>query len=140
MLRVPIAYAKPGMVLALPIYHPQRHDTALLKPGRTLDDWAIRRLRDLRIRDLWVRYPGMDFIGEYICPAVFESQAALTHKIAQAFDAVCQGAHARLDYADYKSAIGSLLVRLLQNPRAAVFVQELAENDEPALRHASNVC
>src|SRR5689334_8851028 len=103
MLRVPIAYAKPGMVLALPIYHPRRHDTALLKPGRALDDWAINRLAELHIRELWVRYPPMDFVGAYICPAIFEAQASLTHRIAGAFDAISSGAHARLDYNEYRS-------------------------------------
>src|SRR5262249_43910769 len=108
--------------------------------GRSLDDWAIGRLREMRVREIWVRYPGMEFIGAYICPAIFESQAALTHRIASAFDAVTQGAHARLEYAEYRTAIYSLLTRLIANPKAAVFIQELAENDEPVLRHSSNVC
>lgn len=140
MLRVPIDYAKPGMVLAVPIYNPRRHDTALLKAGMTLDDWSIGRLAELRIREIWVRYPGMDFIAEYICPAVFEAQAVVNHRIAEAFDAVARRAHARLEYSEFYVAIRGLLNRLLINPKACLFVQELAEHDEPALRHASNVC
>ena len=48
MLRVPIAYAKPGMVLAVPIYHPRRTDTVLLSEGMTLDAHSITRLAEIQ--------------------------------------------------------------------------------------------
>jgi HD-GYP domain-containing protein (c-di-GMP phosphodiesterase class II) len=140
MLRVPIAQAKAGMVLALPLIHPRRHDTVLLKPGMPLDERSIARLQEIEIRDLWIRYPGIEFLAEYISPELVESQAALTSKIAGAFDAVAQGAHAKLDYGDYRAAITSLLARLTASPKAGIFIQEMADNDEPALRHSSSVC
>jgi len=140
MLRVPISQAKPGMVLALPLIHPRRHDTILLKPGLTLDERSIIRLRELRIRDLWIRYPGMDFINEYISPELVESQTAVTSRIAVAFDTIAQDAHAKLDYGDYRAAITSLVARLAASPKAGIFIQEMADNDEPALRHSSSVC
>lgn len=140
MLRVPISMAKPGMTLALPVYHPRRHDTVLLHQGMVLDDRSIRRLREIHLRQLWIHYPGVEFVCEYICPAVFESQAALTWQIGRAIDHVAQGAFARLEYGEYRSAIAAVLARLIANPRASVFIQEIVGRDEPVLRHASNVC
>lgn len=140
MLRVPITSAMPGMILALPVYHPRRHDTVLLKAGMSLDRHSIRRLEEIRLRQVWIRYPGVEFVCEYICPAVYESQAVLTHQIACALDSVAQRASAVLDYSTYRNAINAVLGRLIANSSAAVFVQELAGRDEPILRHASNVC
>lgn len=140
MLRVAIEQAKPGMVLALPLIHPRRQDTVLLKPGMALDGRSIARLQEIKIRYLWIRYPGIEFLSEYVSPELVESQAALTSKIAGAFDAVAQGSHAKLDYGEYRAAITALLSRLLASPKAAIFIQEMADNDEPALRHGSTVC
>jgi HD-GYP domain-containing protein (c-di-GMP phosphodiesterase class II) len=140
MLRVPIIAAKPGMVLALPVFHPRRPDTMLLKLGMRLDERSIRRLREIRLRQIWIAYPGADFAAEYICPAVFEAQAALTWQVSRALEAVSSGAHARLEYGEYRGAISGLLTRLVANPAAAVFIQELAEREDRTLRHASTVC
>jgi HD-GYP domain-containing protein (c-di-GMP phosphodiesterase class II) len=112
----------------------------LLKMGMGLDERSIRRLKELRLRELWIRYPGAEFACEYICPAVFEAQAALTWQVSRALEAVSQGAHARLEYAEYRAAITGLLTRLIANPQAAVFIQELVGREDQALRHASSVC
>jgi HD-GYP domain-containing protein (c-di-GMP phosphodiesterase class II) len=140
MLRVPIAYAKSGMVLAMPIFHPRRHDTILLKAGLTLDERTIQRLTELRISEFWIRYPGLETLSDFISPEVAASQACVAHAIADTFNAISTGAHARLDYTDYKNAIGGLLTRLSQNPKAALFVQEMVDRDQPALRHSTSVC
>ncbi len=139
MLRVPIAYAKPGMVLAMPVYHPRRGDTVLLSEGMSLDSRSIARLAEIELKELWIRYPGVDFVRDYICPAVFEAHAGVTRKIAEAFDGVARGAPARLEYTAYRQAISSLMDRLIASPRAAIFAQELVSRGDPALAHASAV-
>jgi HD-GYP domain-containing protein (c-di-GMP phosphodiesterase class II) len=137
MLRVPIAYAKPGMVLAMPIYHPRRQDTVLLSEGMSLDNWSIARLQEIQLRDLWIRYPGVEVVGNYICPAVFEAHAVLTRRVAEAFETVAQGTPAKLEYTAYRAAISSLMDRLIANPKAAVFAQELFERGNPFQAHAT---
>ncbi len=140
MLRVSTASAKPGMVLALPVYHPRRHDTMLLKAGIPLDARSIGRLREIRLRDLWINYPGVEFAREYICPAAFEAQASLTWQVGRALEAVSRGAYAQLEYGAYRSAISGVMGHLLSNPATAIFIQELVGREEPMLRHSSNVC
>lgn len=139
MLRVPIAYAKPGMVLALPVFHPRRADTVLLSDGMQLEARSIARLAEIELKELWIRYPGVEFVREYICPAVFGAQAGLTRRIAEAFEGVSHAAPAKLEYTAYRIAISSLMDRLIANPRAAVFAQELVSRDDAALAHASAV-
>jgi HD-GYP domain-containing protein (c-di-GMP phosphodiesterase class II) len=140
MLRVPIAYAKPGMILALPIFQPRRPDTVLLKEGLSLDARSVTRLAELRVPEVWIRYPGSEMVGEYISQEVMESHAVVTQRIGEAFEAVSSGAHAKLEYTEYKNAISALLEKLLANGRAAVFIQEMADRSQPVLRHASTVC
>jgi HD-GYP domain-containing protein (c-di-GMP phosphodiesterase class II) len=140
MLRVPIASAVPGMVLAMPVLHPRRPGTVLLAAGLTLDEHIIGRLGEIRLRELWIRYPGVEFIGEYICPRIFENQAAVAQQIAHAFDAVTSHIQPRLEYNEYRNAVGELLDRLLARPRAAIFVQEISDKRRPALRHSASVC
>lgn len=140
MLRVPIKSAVPGMVLAMPVLHPRRHDTILLTAGLTLDDRSIKRLSEIRLKEVWIRYPAVDFIGDYICPRIFENQAAMAQQIANAFDAVTSQAQPTLDYNQYRDAIAELLERLLSRPRAAIFIQEITDRRRPALRHSASVC
>jgi HD-GYP domain-containing protein (c-di-GMP phosphodiesterase class II) len=140
MLRVPIGYAQAGMVLAMPIFHPRRQDTMLLKAGMELDARTVERLTELKIKEFWIRYPGFEFVGEYICPQVQESHGVVTRHIGEAIDQVSSGTHARLNYSEYKLAIAGLLQSLVANPKASLFVQEMADQAEPALRHSSSVC
>jgi HD-GYP domain-containing protein (c-di-GMP phosphodiesterase class II) len=140
MLRVPIASAVPGMVLAMPVLHPRRHDTVLLAAGLTLDNHTIRRLREIRLKEFWIRYPDADFVEEYICPRIFEAQATIAQQIADAFDAALKHAQPKLEYNDYRRAMNELLDRLLARPRAAIFVEEITDPKRPALRHSASVC
>ncbi len=140
MLRVGLAQAKPGMTLAIPVYHPRRTDTTLLAAGMTLDDRTIARLGEIGLTEVWIRYPGIEFIRGYVSPTVIEAQATMTHRVREVLESVSQDQHARLEFVPYRAAVSSLLAELAVNPRAMVFIQEMVNRDEPALRHAANVC
>jgi HD-GYP domain-containing protein (c-di-GMP phosphodiesterase class II) len=140
MLRVGIAQAKAGMSLAIPVYHPARPASVLLNEGVRLDDRMVARMRELGVRQLWIRYPGMEFLAEFVSPHVIRAQAETVASIREVLDAVERSAHARLEYLDYRAAISGLLARLAEHPRATLYIQEMVEHDQPALRHAANVC
>lgn len=140
MLRVPITMARPGMTLAMPVRHPARPDLVLLRAGVLLDGPCIDRLRELRMRELWIRYPSLEFLAEYVSPAIFESCARVARRIGDTFDEAAGGAGAKIDYYEYKRTVGELLENLASDPKAALFVQEIADGGSPLLRHSSNVC
>jgi len=139
MLRVPIVQARPGMVLAQPVYHPRRHDTLLLKEGVSLDLHVIGRLREIQCREVWIRYPRLEFIRQYVSPAVNAARANVTAILADTFDAAAAEAHAKLEFGGYRRAVSTLIEKLYENPRAALLVQEMA-GAGPELEHASTVC
>lgn len=141
MLRVSVAAARPGMRLAMPVYHPRRPDTVLLKENIALEQRTITRLRELELREVWIQYPGIDFVAETVCPEIFASHAKLAGMVTEAFEEISVSGHAKLEWAEYRRAIGALLENLIRRPKAALFVQELlSDASGPAARHASNVC
>lgn len=140
MLRVPVTQARPGMVLAMPILHPRCPEVVLLREGVALDAMCIERLQEIKPPDLWIKFPSLEFLAEYVSPHVFRACAQITHRIGHAFDAVSRDSGAKLDYHSYRRAVGDLLERLSEEPKAGLFIKEIADNGVPALRHASNVC
>ena len=92
MLRVRTAHAKPGMELAMPVFHPKRHDTLLLRTGVKLEAATIRRLREMNMPELWIRYPSLEVVSDYVNPAVYAQRATVTRQIAEIGDILRVGA------------------------------------------------
>ncbi len=128
------------MVLALPVHHPCRKASVLLRSGLELDETLAHRLRELGLRDIWIKFPGTEELSKYISPQIFEARAQLAGRIADAFAEAGQQSQARLDFGPYRAAVGSLLDTILADGRSALFMEEILAHGEPTLRHASNVC
>jgi hypothetical protein len=58
------------MVLARTIYRPLCPGEPLLKSGFRLDQPSIKRLKNLHISSLWVKYPRLAFLDGIINPVV----------------------------------------------------------------------
>ena len=140
MLRVPIVHARPGMVLSMPIHHPACPAVALLRPGAEIDAASLRRLREIGVPELWIRYPALDELAEVVHPEVQGSCRDLVGIIGTAIDEVVLRSHARLDYPSYKRGVVGLLEQLSEHPKAALYLGEMVGPQRPALRHAANVC
>ena len=109
MLRVELVDARPGMELALPITHPANPETVLLRSGFTLDHKTISRLSELRAKEIWITYPGMDFVSRQICPRILSAGRRLSGSISKALEEIVPEGKAELDYAPFRRAIGNLL-------------------------------
>jgi len=139
MLRVPISQAKPGMELALPVYNPNACAQLLLRPGAVLEVSTIDRLIELRLPEIWIKYPNMESISKFLSPDVMSSRAQIVSGVAQAFDEAGKDMHAKLDYQKYQQAMSTLMARLINDPDAAIFIGEIADSGTPAIRHGANV-
>ena len=128
------------MVLALPVTHPKALGQVLLKESFTVDKSMLRRLKQLGVVEIWIRYPNLEFINAYINPHIFDCQVKVHGQIAAAFDVAATGNYAKLEYAEYKKTIRALIDKLMDDPKAAIFVQEIANIDDSLLRHSSAVC
>ena len=140
MLRVPVIHAKQGMTLAMSVQHPDRADTVLLREGVTLSNALIQRLRQICCRDIWIQFPALDEIREFIRPEIQEQHAQVTAQISSAFSEVLEKWRPSLEYMRYRNAVQGLIDNLLDHPTAGIFASEIVSAQRPALRHASNVC
>lgn len=126
------------MELAMPITHPTSPDTVLLRAGYTLDAKTISRLTELHAREIWINYPGMEFVVEQICPKIISAGQCLSAAIGKAFGEVMPDGKVDLDYHPYRRAISELMERLVASPKAATLVVDLASSQVPLARSAGH--
>jgi HD-GYP domain-containing protein (c-di-GMP phosphodiesterase class II) len=139
MLRAPIQRAVPGMTLALPLRHPGRPDRVLLKAGFVLDEPTIEKLRALGTPEVWVRFPGVEFIARHINPEVLRLQAQLTRSMGNAIETVGQGSGSPVRYADFEATMRRLLHELASSPQTGILMGDICCDDSVVLQHSMNV-
>ncbi len=127
------------MELALPVLQPKRPGVVLLHAGVTLDRYEIERMREIEIREVWIRVPGLELIAQYVNPELVSRHAALTRLLAGAFDSLREHRHATLEFEAYRDGVAGLVESIYASPRAGIFVQELADRESDFIRHASSV-
>lgn len=140
MLRLNVKQAMVGMELALPVFHPENAGVTLLKPGHALNEHTLRGLRELKVRELWIRYPALESLRQFVSEEVAAGCRELARRIAGTFDALVVDRHARLDFAQFRDASGSVVSALSKSPTAALYIMEMAEARTAPVRHAANVC
>lgn len=131
--------ARPGMTLSMPIHHPKRPDMLLLNTGASLDSFALGHLRELGISDIWINYPGLEYLAQYVSPAMREACVETTRKLADVFEHVRHDAHARLEFQPVRRAVADMVESMVSQPMAALYINEVSQTDQPALRRAVNV-
>ncbi len=140
MLRVTIEEARPGMPLAMPVHHPGNPGRVLLHAGAKLSERAIDRLVEQDVRDMWIAWPGLEFIREHANPQLDQSHREFTRKLGVVFDATADDFAANVEYGELKHSISDFMDKLLESPRAAHFLSEMIGAGTPHVRHASAVC
>lgn len=140
MLRVPLSQAAPGMTLAMPLHHPDTPGRVLLQAGYELDEADIERVREIEIRQIWVRYPSLEFLGEYINPGAIALQQELAAGLEDAFSTVANTGEAEFEYEQFRQAIGQIIDMFTSQPRAALFIDEVCPGGKTHIAHAANVC
>lgn len=128
------------MTLALEVTHPHRADTVLLRPNAALDAFNIPKLRELGVREIWIKYPGLEDLVRYADPMALASYRAVVDSVGGAMDKAMAGGGANVEYHQYRDAVMALLHRLAGNPSSALLVTELGAAAGPAARHAGNTC
>jgi len=140
MLRVPIEQAKSGMVLARSIINPEKTDHILLKAGYKLDSEFIGKLRTLHIGNIWIQYPGLDFLDDEIDPETVRKQQKLYDSLKEDFTkAQGQGLN-KIDYGKYVRQMTGLFQSILaKNKTSASFISELRGSSGDIFLHSTTV-
>ncbi|RMH27515.1 MAG: HD domain-containing protein [Planctomycetota bacterium] len=140
MLRVPIELAKPKMPLALPVHHPDNPARVLLHAGTELTGRAIERLSGQGVREVWITWPGLEFLRDHANPQLDQSHRQMTRTISRVFDRVADDAAVEADYSTLKQSIGAFMEKLMESPRASEFLSEILGAGAPLVRRSGAVC
>ena len=139
MLRIDIHEAREGMALALPVQNPLVPSRTLLKPGFKLSDSIIHKLTDSGVKNIWVRYPALDFLDKYIDNEKLQAQQSVVSTITDTFEKLQTQAAAKLNYDTYVSSVAELVDSVLSNPTSAVFLGDICDSPHDIMRHSSTV-
>lgn len=139
MLTLPIDKAVSEMVLALPVMHPDKPGHTLLKPGCVLDERAVNRLKELGVRMVSIKYPPTEFLMRYNSPAILAEQSRLAERVGGEIDRLANSLHTELDFDSYADGVRTLISRFVDDPTAAVFLQDVIDARKSLSSHSFNV-
>jgi HD-GYP domain-containing protein (c-di-GMP phosphodiesterase class II) len=139
MLTLPMTKAAAGMTLAMPVLHPEKPGHVLLKPGCVLDDRAVGRLRELGVRRIAIEYPPTAFLMRYASVGLINAQSRVAERIADEMDAMSTGLHADFELQTYVDGVRLLIQHLVDEPAAALFMNDIVDARASVASHAFNV-
>jgi HD-GYP domain-containing protein (c-di-GMP phosphodiesterase class II) len=143
VLRVIVRQARPGMTLARSIVNPKQPDLVLLTAGFLLDAPTIARLHELGVYDLWINYPGLDFLDDLYSPQLTSQQQKLCETLKTSFVGQLQrggAADPRLPIHEFRATVEELVQTILNSAATLPFMSMLSGVDDSLLRHSSEVC
>jgi HD-GYP domain-containing protein (c-di-GMP phosphodiesterase class II) len=140
VLRVMVREARPGMELARSLIHPRQPESLLVAAGYKLDATVIARLHELGVYDLWVHYPGLDFIDDMFSAELTTHQRRLCESIKLGFHAGLQRTSEKLPINQYHDVVQDLVQSLVGDVRHMKFMSEMSGVDDVLMRHSAEVC
>lgn len=140
MLRLSLTNAKQGMVLAMPVFHPSLPGHVLLRPGFSLDEPAMKRLRELRVGQLWIRYPALEDVVRFINPDLTLEHAQMCSLVGRTMEKLLDPKFTELDFKVFAEAVRSLLTKLREANSSTLLVTDLTGAESPLSMHSGTVC
>lgn len=138
MLIVSLQEAKIGMKLAANVPHPADPENDLLKAGFVLDKAVIGRLRELGITVLYVDYPDLGELDQYLLPTLSPARLQLYRQIKATIAAIQKTAKPTVGFADYYVTIRELVLTLMQRGEHPIYLEFMADRlGTDAVGHAA---
>lgn len=140
MLIVPLEEAREGMRLALPIVHPENPEQELLRPGFTLTDTVLGRLRDLDIGLIYVDYPDLGDLDRHLAAFLSPARQEVYRQIRDTITSVQQSVRPTVSFPDYYCATRDLVITLMQQGQHAAYLDQMTGKlGSSAVAHATAV-
>jgi HD-GYP domain-containing protein (c-di-GMP phosphodiesterase class II) len=140
VLRVIVRQARPGMIIARTVINPRQPESILLTAGYKLVASDIGRLHELGVYDLWVEYPGLDFLDDLYSPQLTATQQRLCETLKYSFHEQARRSDSQLPILQYQDVVKDLVKSILETTATMPFMSALAGVDDALLRHSSEVC
>lgn len=109
----------PGTVVGAPVYHPERPEIELLKPGVPLDARLIARLRSLEVTEVWVEDDLARDLDAAVAGRVAASRRAVYTRLRDDLAAISTRTVTASQVHDYRAAIRDMVCELIAGSRYA---------------------
>jgi HD-GYP domain-containing protein (c-di-GMP phosphodiesterase class II) len=139
MLRVPVEQIQAGMVLARPIASVDRPHRPLLPRNAEIPADAVLHLRNLGIREVWIRSRNLDFLEQSLDGELEERRRQLFGRVRENFESMLRHAEFELDLEDFRSSIVGLFEYLRERPIGGLLLDSLYSFDDYLMSHSTNV-
>jgi hypothetical protein len=128
------------MVLARAVPNPASPRAILLREGVRLEQPVIHKLGEMKVRELWIRFPGLEELAECVNEEFEEACRDVCANLSATFRSTVGRSDADIDFGSYRRAVVGMLESLVSNPKAAVFLDALRAGECPQADRAGAVC
>ena len=128
------------MALAMPVFHPSLPGHVLLRPGFALDAPAMKRLAELRVGQIWIRYPALADVLRYIKPEITVEHAQICSLVGRTMEKLLDPRFTELDFKVFAEAVRSLLTKLSEANTSTLLITDLTGAESPLSMHSGSVC
>lgn len=126
MLIVPLEEARKGMRLALAVTHPEHPEQELLRPGFTLTDDVLERLRDMGVGSLYVDYPDLGDLDRHMAGFLSPARQAIYQQVRDAMTEVQRTARPTIPFTAYYDSTRELIHTLMDQGQNALFMDQVS--------------
>jgi len=135
MRRIPVTYAKPGMINARSIYNSE--GKVILATGTAINEFYINLLIELGIRSLYIRD---EITGDLFIPDIVSEKTRVdTIKVIRQTFAQLQSAR-RINFLPIKTAVEKILDEVLAHSNTLVHLVDIRTKEDYLFAHSVNVC
>ena len=128
------------MVLAMPVFHPSLPGHVLLRPGFAMDAQAIKRLGELHVGQIWIRYPALADVLRFIKPEIAVEHAQICSLVGRTMEKLLDPKFTELDFKVFAEAVRSLLTKLAEANTSTLLITDLTGAESPLSMHSGSVC
>ena len=140
MLLVPKATLRPGMTLAMPVFHPACEDLVLLNASYTLDRKVIHRLDDFDVTHCWIRFPDLEELEGRANEGINRGHISLYQALSGSVDELERRVEVKVNLYKYKKAVRHMLTEIVADPEHEIITHQLADCGPLLSGHLANTC
>lgn len=139
MLLCNIADVKPGSKLAAAVIKDDAPDVELLKPGVTLEQRLLARLRSMGIRRIWINHDIAEDLDRVIDPHVMRTKLEMYRQLKGDLTKCSQKCISDAQVAIYQQVVSQLVHELVSAGRIGALTDSLFQCKGDQMTHGVNV-
>src|SRR3954451_2316505 len=106
--------------------HPANPGQELLRPGFVLTEATLQRLRELEVVTIYVDYPNLAGLDEFLEPTLSPARREVYQQIRNTIDVVQRTARPSVSFTAYYAAMRGLITALTERGPHLVYMDDLA--------------